>query len=98
MPEIGPAPVLALIVGAFHTGLYLVIRGTAGIHLPFALLAAVLGAYAGQALGSRLGDPLLIGDFGLAWASLLAWLGIALIVAAGVLATARDESAAGEGA
>jgi hypothetical protein len=94
VPEIGPAPVLALVVGAFHTGLYLLIRGSAGMHLPFALLAAVLGAYAGQALGGRLGDPLLIGDFGLAWASLLAWLGIGLIVAAGMLATARAESTA----
>lgn len=86
MPEIGPAPVLAVLVGLFHTGLYLLLRGSAGLRLPFVALAAVLGAFAGQALALRLGDPLAIGDFGLLWASLLAWLGIVLIVAASVLA------------
>ncbi len=86
MPEVGPAPVLAVLVGFFHTGLYLLMRGTAGLRLPFVALAAIFGAYGGQALGARLGDPLVIGDFGLLWASLLAWLGIGLIVAAGMLA------------
>ena len=86
MPELGPAPVLALLVGLFHTGLYLLLRGSAGLNLPFVLAAAVLGAYAGQALGSRLGDPLRVGDFGLLWASLVAWLGIGLIAAASALA------------
>ena len=90
MPELGPAPVLAFVVGLFHTGLYLVLRGTVGVQLPFVLLAAVLGAFGGQALGQRVGDPLLIGDFGLVWASLLAWTGIAIVVAAGVLAPSRD--------
>lgn len=90
MPEIGPAPVLAAVVGVFHTGVYLLLRGTLGVHLPFVLLAAILGAFAGQALGSRVGDPILIGDFGLVWASILAWLGIGIVVAAGVLAPSRD--------
>ena len=45
----------------------------------------MLGAFGGQALGSRLGDPLAIGDFGLLWASLLAWLGILIIVSASLL-------------
>ncbi len=98
MPELGPAPVLAVLVGAFHTGLYLIIRGSAGRRLPFLLFAAVLGAYAGQALGSRLGDPLRLGDFGLAWASLLAWVGIGLIVAASVLAPARAGAGRGRNA
>ncbi|CAN5579527.1 hypothetical protein BH23CHL7_BH23CHL7_23020 [soil metagenome] len=94
MPEfaIGPAPVLALLVGLFHTGLYLLIRGSADIRLPFVFLAAVLGAYGGQAVGGRIGDPLLIGDFGLVWASALAWLGIGIIVAAGMLAPSRDRA------
>lgn len=92
MPEIGPTPVLAVLVGLFHTGLYLVVRGSAGLRLPFIALAAVLGAYGGQALGARLGDPLSIGDFGLLWASLLAWLGIALIVAASMLSPTRDRT------
>jgi len=89
VPEIGPAPVLAVLVGLFHTGIYLIVRGSAGLRLPLVALAAVLGAYGGQALGARLGDPLPIGDFGLVWASLLAWLGIVLIVAAGVISSSQ---------
>lgn len=89
MPEIGPAPVLAVLVGLFHTGLYLVIRGSAGLRLPFVAIAAILGAYGGQAVGARLGDPLAIGDFGLVWASLLAWLGILVIVAASVVSSSQ---------
>jgi len=90
VPELGPAPVLAALVGLFHTGVYLLLRGSAGLRLPFVLLAAVLGAYAGHALGSRLGDPLPIGDFALVWASLLAWLGIGLIVASSLLAPSSE--------
>jgi hypothetical protein len=90
LPDVEPAPVLAAVVGVFHTGLYLLIRGSVGVHLPFVLVAAVLGAYGGQALGSRIGDPLMVGDFGLVWASVLAWLGIIVIAAAGVLAPSRD--------
>ena len=92
MPDIGPAPVLALLVGLFHTGVYLVIRGSAGFRLPFVAIAAVLGAFAGQQLGARLGDPLMIGDFGLIWSSIVAWFGIALIVAASVLSPSRDRA------
>jgi uncharacterized membrane protein len=91
MPDIGPAPVMALVVGLFHTGLYLLIRGAAGVRLPFLFVAAVLGSYAGQAVGGRIGDPLLIGDFGLVWASALAWIGIGIIVAASMLAPSRGE-------
>lgn len=92
MPEIGPAPVLAVLVGVLHTGVYLLVRGSVGLNLPFVLLAAVLGAYGGQALGSRMGDALPIGDFGLGWASLISWLGIVLIVAASALAPSRDKA------
>lgn len=88
MPEVGPTPVLAVLVGLFHTGLYLLVRGTGGLRLAFVALAAIVGAYAGQALGARLGDPLAIGDFGLLWASLLAWLGIVIIAAASFVASA----------
>jgi hypothetical protein len=79
-----------VLVGLFHTGIYLLIRGNAGLRLAFVGLAAILGAYAGQALGSRLGDPLSIGDFSLVYSSLLAWVGILVIVAASVLASARS--------
>lgn len=90
MPELGPAAVLALVVATFHTGLYLLLRGVAGLVLPFVWLAAFLGAYGGQALAARLGDPLLVGDFGLAWSSVLAWVGIVLVTAVDQLSPARD--------
>ena len=90
MPEVAPGPVLAVLVGLFHTGIYLIIRGAAGLRLAFVGLAAILGAYAGQALGARLGDPLAIGDFGLLWASLLAWLGIIVIAAASLVSTSQS--------
>ena len=91
-PEIGPAPVLALIVGVFHTALYVLIRGSARGRLLVLLPAAVLGAYAGQALGSRLGDPLVIGDFGLLWASVLAWIGIGVVAIASTLVPGGDRA------
>jgi hypothetical protein len=59
------------------------------LRLPFVAIAAILGAYGGQAVGARLGDPLAIGDFGLLWASLLAWVGIAVIVAASVVSSSQ---------
>ena len=89
MPEISPAPVLAVLVGLFHTGVYLVVIGSGGLRLPFVALAAIFGAFAGQAIGARLGDPVAIGDFGLISSSLFAWLGIALIVAASLLSPSR---------
>jgi hypothetical protein len=90
VPEIGPAPVLAVIVGVFHVALYVLIRGTARGQLLLLAPAAILGAYAGQALGARLGDPLRIGDFGLISASLVAWVGILVIVLIGTLRRSRD--------
>ena len=86
MPAIGPAPVLAILVGLFHTGIYLVIRGRIGLQIIFVALAAILGAFAGQALGVRLGDPLAIGDFGLVWSSIMAWVGIVIAVGASMVA------------
>ena len=83
---------LALIVGLFHTGIYLIVRGVAGLRLPFVAIAAVLGAFAGQQLGARLGDPLMIGDFGLVWSSVVAWLGILLIVAASLISPSRGRA------
>ncbi len=87
---IGPAPVLALLVGIFHTGLYVVIRGTAGGQLPLLVLAAFLGAWAGDELGARLGfDLLRIGDFRLVSASVLAWVGIGMVSLVAVLGPTR---------
>jgi hypothetical protein len=78
-----PGIVLSLLVGAFHTCLYLVIRAQAGRQLLLVLPAAVIGAWAGNALASRLGDALRLGDHGLLWASILAWAGILVVTAPG---------------
>lgn len=90
MLEIGPAPVLSLLVGIFHTALYVLLRGTWRVRLPLVLIAAVLGAYAGQAVGARAGDPLRVGDFGLLSSSLVAWAGILIVAVTSVLAPGRD--------
>ena len=75
--SLGPAPVLALLIGILHVSIYVLIRGSAGQRLPWLVLAAFLGAWAGDALGARLGiDLLLVGDFHLIAASVLAWVGI----------------------
>jgi hypothetical protein len=90
--EIGPAPILAVIVGTFHTCLYILLRGTASGRLLPMLLVAVLGAYAGHALGLRIGDPLRVGDFGLVWSSVFAWAGICVVAVVSQLAPARDRA------
>jgi hypothetical protein len=91
---IGPAPVLAVLVGIFHTGLFVFIRGTAGGQLPLLLVAAILGAWAGDALGSRLGvDVLRVGDFRLVAASAFAWIGIGIVTIVAILGPARRAGA-----
>jgi hypothetical protein len=87
---IGPAPVLAVLVGIFHTALYVLVRGSAGGRLPLLAGAAILGAWAGDELGGRLGlDLLRIGDFRLVAASLVAWIGIAFVAIVAILGPAR---------
>ena len=77
---IGPAPILALLLGGFHTGLFMFLRGRGGAQMLVVLLAAALGAWAGDALGGRLGiDPIRLGDFHLIVASVVAWAGIAFV-------------------
>jgi hypothetical protein len=73
-----PAFVLSLLVGAFHTCVYVFVRGKLGWHLPLVLVGAIIGALAGQAVGARIGDVLRVGDYSLLWASALAWLGIGI--------------------
>jgi len=90
LPDISPAAVLSLLVGVLCTALYVAIRGTGHARLVFVLSAAVLGAWAGQAVGSRLGDPLRIGDFALLSAFVVAWLGIAVVAVASTLGGDRD--------
>lgn len=87
---IGPGFVLALLVGLFWTSVYVVIRGSAGGQLLLVALAAILGAWAGDAIAARLDlDVLLIGDFHLLGASLVAWLGIGIVALVGVLGPTR---------
>ncbi|HEY7828388.1 MAG TPA: hypothetical protein VIB99_09145 [Candidatus Limnocylindrales bacterium] len=86
---IGPALLLAILVGIFHVSLFVIVRGTAGGQLPLLILAACLGAWAGDALGSRLGfDLLRIGDFRLVSASVGAWAGIGFVA---IIATLGPE-------
>jgi hypothetical protein len=83
---VGPAIVLAVLVGVFHAALYVLIRGNAGGRLPIVVPAAILGAWAGDALGDRLGfEFLTIGDFHVLAASIVAWVGIGISSAVAVL-------------
>lgn len=85
-----PSLVLSVLVGAFHAALYVFIRGTAGGRLPALVAAAILGAWAGDALMDRLGlDILTIGDYHLIGASILAWVGIVLVSVVATLGPTR---------
>jgi len=75
-----PAFVLSLLVGAFHTCIYIFVRGNLGWHIPAVLVGAILGALVGQAIGARVGDVLHIGDYSLLWASALAWVGMGISI------------------
>ncbi|HEX5148675.1 MAG TPA: hypothetical protein VFW02_06305 [Candidatus Limnocylindrales bacterium] len=91
--SIDPALILAILVGIFHASLYVLIRGSAGGRLPIIVIAAILGAWAGDALGDRLGiDLLSIGDFRLLAASVLAWVGIGTSSAVAILGPTRGGS------
>ena len=84
---LGPAAVMALLLGFLHVSIYVLIRGSAGRRLPALIVAAFLGAWAGDALAGRTGlDPVRIGDFHLIGASILAWVGILAVALVSVLA------------
>ena len=86
-----PSIILAALLGVFHASGYVLIRGSAGGRLPIIVGAAILGAWAGDALGDRLGiDIWSIGDFRLLPASVLAWVGIAVGSAVAVLGPSRN--------
>ena len=92
---IGPELPLSILVAIFHTALYVLIRGSLGARLPLVLAAAALGAWAGDRLGARLGiDLALIGDYRLATASGVAWIGIGLVALLAVLGPDRAAPAA----
>jgi len=91
---IGPALVLSVIVGLFHVSAYVFIRGRAGARLPLLIVAAVLGAWAGDTVGGRMAnDPLRIGDFHLISASVVAWLAIGLVAILAILVPERAAAA-----
>ena len=93
---IGPALVLSVIVGLFHVSAYVFIRGRAGARLPLLLIAAILGAWAGDTVAARMAiDPLRIGEFHLLSASFVAWLGIGLVAVLAGLVPERPAQATG---
>lgn len=88
---VDPSIILAALLGVFHASLYVLIRGSAGGRLPIIVAAAILGAWAGDALGDRLGiDLLSIGDFRLLAASAIAWVGIGVAAAVAILGPTRS--------
>ena len=89
---LGPGPILAALVGTFHAGLFLFLGGRGGLRLFLTFLAAILGAWAGDAVGSRLAiDALRIGDFRLLAASIGAWAGIGFVEVIAILGPDRRE-------
>jgi hypothetical protein len=93
IPPVSPAIVLSVLVGAFHTCLYVVIRGTLRRHVLVVLGAAIGGALVGQAVGRRAGDPLQLGDYSLLWASVMAWVGILVVVLVAAIRPERRREA-----
>jgi uncharacterized membrane protein len=91
-----PAFVLSLFVGAFHTCIYIFVRGNLGWHIPGVLVGGVLGALLGQAIGSRVGDLLYIGEYSLLWASLMAWVGVGMAIVVSTLGSRRPEGTVDE--
>lgn len=88
--SVDPSLVLSVLVGSFHASLSVLLRGSAGGRLPAVVIAAILGAWAGDALMDRLGiDVLTIGDYHLIGASVLAWLGIGLVSVVSILGPTR---------
>jgi len=92
--SVEPSLVLSALVGAFHAALSVFIRGTAGGRLPLLVLAAILGAWTGDAIFARLGISIVrIGDYNLIGASVMAWVGIAIVSVVAVLGPAAQRRA-----
>jgi hypothetical protein len=78
--SVEPSVVLSVLVGVFHAALSVLIRGSAGGRLPLLVAAAILGAWAGDALFGRLGIGIAtLGDYSLIGASIVAWFGIGIV-------------------
>jgi uncharacterized membrane protein YeaQ/YmgE (transglycosylase-associated protein family) len=90
---IEPSLILSVLVGIFHSALSVVVRGSAGGRLPAIVAAAILGAWAGDAIMDRLGIAILtIGDYHLVGASIAAWIGIAVVSVVAVLGPTRAKA------
>ncbi len=84
--SLDPGIVLGVLVGIGCAALYVAIRGSGGGRLPLVVIAAILGAWAGDTLGDRLGFTIgSIGDFRLIAAILGAGIGIALVNVVAIL-------------
>ena len=88
VPHVTPAVVLSVLVGLFASSLYLVVRGKLQAHLLVVVPAAIAGAYVGQAVGGRVGDPIQVGDFSLLWASVVS--AVAILVVASLASIMPD--------
>ena len=85
---------MSVLLGIFHAALSVAIRGSAGGRLPLLVAAAILGAWAGDAISGRLGFVLLtIGDYHLLGASLVAWIAIGLVSVVAVLGSTGQRQA-----
>jgi uncharacterized membrane protein YfcA len=71
---------LSILVGLFDSSLYLLLRGVLRPHLLVVIPASIVGAYIGQAVGGRVGDPVQIGDFSVLWAFVVGWVAILVVV------------------
>ena len=94
MPIISPSLVLAVLVGVFWAAAAVAVRVTSGARVPFVFLLAVTGAWAGDAIGGRIGglfDAARIGDFRIVPASIGAICGILLVVVIAILAPAPGD-------
>lgn len=90
---LGPALVLSVLIGVVCTSIYVLARGHAGGRLPLTFVAATLGAWAGDALGERIGiDVLLIGDYHLVTAFAVAWVGIGIVALLAILGPAGRQT------
>ena len=64
MPAVSPSLVLAALVGVFTSALYVLVRGRTLAPIGLVGIAAILGAWAGDAIGGLAGLTLVtIGDF-----------------------------------
>jgi len=95
IPPVAPAVVLSLLVGAFYTCMYVVIRGSIGKHLPLTLVAAIAGAFVGHLFGRLAGDPIQLGDFNVLWATVGSWVGIVGVAGVAAIRPARARDTAG---